>query len=111
MRLTLADWLVIALYFLFNLAVGLYYKSRASQNTAEFFLSGRNVPWWLAVTSVEAITIAGRTGVVVTGLAAPNAIAAPSMWGVLLTSRMLPVFSDARLWRESGVMIDIEIAE
>ena len=44
MRLTLADWLVVALYFLFNIGVGLYYKRRASRDTAEFFLSGRNVP-------------------------------------------------------------------
>src|SRR5437016_3651532 len=36
MRLTFADWSVVALYFLFNLGVGLYYKSRASRSTAEF---------------------------------------------------------------------------
>src|SRR5216110_2200167 len=70
MRLTLADWSVVALYFLFNIAVGLYYKSRASRDTAEFFLSGRNVPWWLAGTSMVATTFAADTPLVVTGLAA-----------------------------------------
>jgi len=111
MRLTLADWLVIALYFLFNIAVGLYYKSRASQNTAEYFLSGRNVPWWLAGTSMVATTFAADTPLVVTGLVAQNGIAGNWLWWNLLASGMLTVFFYARLWRRSGVMTDIEFAE
>ena len=111
MRLTLADWLVIALYFLFNVAVGLYYKSRASQNTAEFFLSGRNVPWWLAGTSMVATTFAADTPLVVTGLVARNGIAGNWLWWNLLASGMLTVFFYARLWRRAGVMTDIEFSE
>src|SRR5207244_3386431 len=111
MRLTLADWVVVALYFLFNIAVGLYYKSRASQNTAEFFLSGRNVPWWLAGTSMVATTFAADTPLVVTGLVAQNGIAGNWLWWNLLASGMLTVFFYARLWRRSGVMSDIEFAE
>src|SRR5438093_499614 len=111
MRLTLADWVVVALYFPFNIAVGLYYKSRASQNTAEFFLSGRNVPWWLAGTSMVATTFAADTPLVVTGLVAQNGIAGNWLWWNLLASGMLTVFFYARLWRRSGVMTDIEFAE
>src|SRR6266481_2697921 len=111
MRLTLADWLVIALYFLFNIAVGLYYKSRASQNTAEYFLSGRNVPWWLAGTSMVATTFAADTPLVVTGLVAQNGIAGNWIWWSFLMSGMLTVFFYARLWRRAGVMTDIEFAE
>jgi len=44
MNLTLLDWTVIALYFLFNLGIGLYYARRARGSTSEFFLSGRDVP-------------------------------------------------------------------
>src|SRR5439155_1469208 len=86
MRLTLADWSVVALYFLFNIAVGLYYKSRASRDTAEFFLSGRNVPWWLAGTSMVATTFAADTPLVVTGLVARNGIAGNWLWWNLLVS-------------------------
>src|SRR6266567_650838 len=111
MRLTLADWSVVALYFLFNIAVGLYYKSRASQNTAEFFLSGRNVPWWLAGTSMVATTFAADTPLVVTGLVAKNGIAGNWLWWNLLASGMLTVFFYARLWRRAGVMTDIEFSE
>src|SRR2546421_8927708 len=111
MRLTLADWVVVALYFLFNIAVGLYYKSRASQNTAEFFLSGRNVPWWLAGTSMVATTFAADTPLVVTGLVARNGVAGNWLWWCFVASGMLTVFFYARLWRRAGVMTDIEFSE
>src|SRR2546429_8579976 len=111
MRLTPADWSIVALYFLFNVAVGLYYKRRAGRDTAEFFLSGRNVPWWLAGTSMVATTFAADTPLVVTGLVAQNGIAGNWLWWNLLASGMLTVFSYPRLWRRSGVMTDIEFAE
>jgi len=111
MRLTLADWLVVALYFLFNIGVGLYYKRRASRDTAEFFLSGRNVPWWLAGTSMVATTFAADTPLAVTGFVAKNGIAGNWLWWNMLASGMLTVFFYARLWRRSGVMTDIEFAE
>src|SRR5213083_105883 len=111
MRLTPADWSIVALYFLFNVAVGLYYKRRASRDTAEFFLSGRNVPWWLAGTSMVATTFAADTPLVVTGLVAKNGIAGNWLWWNLLASGMLTVFFYARLWRRAGVMTDIEFSE
>src|SRR3989449_3508409 len=102
MRLTLADWVVVALYFLFNVAVGLYYKSRASQNTAEFFLSGRSVPWWLAGTSMVATTFAADTPLVVTGLVAQNGIAGNWLWWNLLASGMLTDRKSTRLNSSHG---------
>src|SRR5437773_4413632 len=111
MRLTLADWLVVALYFLFNVGVGLYYKRRAGRDTAEYFLSGRNVPWWLAGTSMVATTFAADTPLVVTGLVARNGVAGNWLWWNLLASGMLTVFFYARLWRRAGVMTDIECPE
>src|SRR5213596_3031301 len=111
MRLTLADWSIVALYFLFNVAVGLYYKRRAGRDTAEFFLSGRNVPWWLAGTSMVATTFAADTPLAVTGLVARNGIAGNWLWWCFVASGMMTVFFYARLWRRSGVMTDIEFSE
>src|SRR6266536_4629029 len=111
MRLTLADWFVVALYFLFNIAVGLYYKRRASQNTAEFFLSGRNVPWWLAGTSMVATTFAADTPLVVTGLTVKYGIAGNWLWWSFVMSGMLTAVLYARLWRRAGIMTDAEFAE
>ena len=111
MRLTLVDWSVVALYFLFNLAIGFYYKSRAGSNINEFFLSGRNVPWWLAGTSMVATTFAADTPLAVTGMVAMGGIAGNWLWWCFLASGMMTVFFYARLWRRSGVMTDIEFSE
>src|SRR6058998_2587054 len=111
MRLTLADWLVVALYFLFNVGVGLYYKRRAGRDTAEYFLSGRNVPWWLAGTSMVATTFAADTPLLVTGMVARYGIAGNWLWWNMAASGMLTVFVYARLWRRAGVMTDVEFAE
>ncbi|HTS78536.1 MAG TPA: sodium:solute symporter family protein [Bryobacteraceae bacterium] len=111
MRLTPLDWSVVALYFLFNLAIGLYYRSRAGKSVSEFFLSGRDVPWWLAGTSMVATTFAADTPLAVTGMVAVGGIAGNWLWWCFVASGMLTVFFYARLWRRSGVMTDIEFCE
>jgi len=110
-QLTSVDWLVVALYFLFNLAIGFYYKSRAGKNVTEFFLSGRNVPWWLAGTSMVATTFAADTPLAVTGLVYKYGISGNWLWWSLLLSGMMTVFLFARLWRRSGLLTDAQFAE
>ena len=111
MTLSILDWSVIAAYFLFNLGIGIYYARRATGSTSEFFLSGRNVPWWLAGTSMVATTFAADTPLAVTGFVANNGIAGNWLWWNMVMSGMLTVFLYARLWRRAGVMTDIEFAE
>ena len=111
MTLSLLDWSVIAAYFLFNLGIGIYYARKARGSTTEFFLSGRNVPWWLAGTSMVATTFAADTPLAVTGFVARNGIAGNWLWWNFVMSGMLTVFLYARLWRRAGVMTDIEFAE
>ena len=111
MRLDALDWSIIALYFAFNVAIGLYYKRRAGRDMAEYFVSGRNVPWWLAGTSMVATTFAADTPLAVTGMVARNGVAGNWLWWNFVASGMLTVFLYARLWRRSGVMTDVEFAE
>src|SRR6201991_3752335 len=111
MKLNLLDWIVIAAYFAFNLGIGVYYARRARGSTTEFFLSGRDVPWWLAGTSMVATTFAADTPLVVTGLVAANGIAGNWLWWNFVMSGILTVFLYARLWRRAGVMTDVEFAE
>jgi Na+/proline symporter len=110
-RLTVVDWAVVAAYFAFNLAIGFYYKGRAGSSVSEFFLSGRNVPWWLAGTSMVATTFAADTPLAVTGMVAVGGIAGNWLWWCFVASGMMTVFFYARLWRRSGVMTDIEFCE
>ncbi len=109
--LTSLDWLVIALYFAVNLAIGFFYMKRASGDIGEFFLSGRSVTWWLAGTSMVATTFAADTPLVVTGLIYTQGITGNWLWWSFLLSGMLTVFFFAPLWRRARVLTDMEFAE
>ncbi len=111
MQLNYIDFIVIALYFLFNLGVGFYLRKRATQSVSDFFISGRNVSWWLAGTSMVATTFAADTPLVVSGLVARNGIAGNWIWWSMAFSGILTVFFYAKLWRRAGVLTDVEFAE
>src|ERR1700720_3326944 len=111
MALTLTDWIVIGVYLALNLLISLYYRRRSSGSTEEFFVSGRNVSWWLAGTSMVATTFAADTPLVVTGLVYTQGIAGNWLWWAFLLSGMMTVFLFARLWRRSGLLTDVQFAE
>lgn len=111
MALGLIDWAIIAGYFLISLAIGLYYSSRAGKDVSEYFLSGRDLPWWLAGTSMVATTFAADTPLAVAGLVARNGVAGNWIWWNAALGSMLTVFFFARLWRRAGIMTDVEFAE
>ncbi|HZO99413.1 MAG TPA: sodium:proline symporter, partial [Terriglobia bacterium] len=111
MKLTLLDWIVVAGYFVLNLAIGLYYRKKASASTSDFFVSGREVTWWLAGTSMVATTFAADTPLAVTGLVARQGIAGNWLWWSLLFNGMMTVFFYARLWRRAEIITDAELVE
>ena len=111
MPLTATDWIVVAAYLLLNLLISLYYRRRSSGSTEEFFVSGRNVSWWLAGTSMVATTFAADTPLLVTGLVAKNGIAGNWLWWSLCLSGMMTVFFFARYWRRSEIITDVEFVE
>jgi solute:Na+ symporter, SSS family len=111
MNLSALDWAIVAAYFAFSTIVGLVFTKRGGESLDEFFLSGRDVPWWLAGTSMVATTFAADTPLLVTGLVANHGVAGNWLWWNMVMSGMLTVFFFARLWRRAGVMTDVEFAE
>ena len=111
MRLTAVDWAIVAAYFTLSTGIGFYFTKRGGESLSEYFLSGRDVPWWLAGASMVATTFAADTPLVVTGLVVANGVAGNWLWWDFLMSGMLTVFFFARLWRRAGVMTDVEFAE
>jgi Na+/proline symporter len=111
MPLTLTDWLVIVGYLLANLLIGIYYRRRASGNTEEFFISGRDVSWWLAGTSMVATTFAADTPLLVCGLVARQGIAGNWIWWGSCVGGMLTVFFFARYWRRAEILTDVQLVE
>ena len=111
MNLSLIDWAIVVAYFALSMGIGLFFTKKGGESIEEYFLSGRNVPWWLAGASMVATTFAADTPLVVTGLVAANGVAGNWLWWNMLMSGMLTVFFFARLWRRAGVMTDVEFAE
>ncbi|HEX3073708.1 MAG TPA: sodium:proline symporter, partial [Ignavibacteriales bacterium] len=105
------DWTVIALYFVVIFAVAIYYARKAGKDTSSFFLSGRNMPWWLAGTAMVATTFAADTPLAVTELVAKNGIAGNWLWWNMAIGSMLTVFFFAKLWRRAGILTDVEFVE
>jgi len=103
------DWLIVALYMVLSLAIGLYFTRRASSSLSEFFLSGRNLPWWLAGTSMVAATFSSDTPLYVTGLVREHGVYENWQWWCFIFSGMLSVYFFARLWRRLGVLTDVEL--
>ena len=105
------DWAIVAAYFALSIGFGLYFTRRGGESLDQYFLSGRQVPWWLAGTAMVATTFAADTPLVVTGLVATKGVAGNWLWWNFVMSGMLTVFFFARLWRRARVMTDVELAE
>jgi Na+/proline symporter len=110
-KLSTTDYAVIVAFFAVNLGIGLYYARRGGKSVSEFFLSGRNVPWWLAGVSMVATTFAVDTPLAVTGFVNQHGIAGNWVWWSSVMSGILTVFFFAKLWRRSGVLTDVEFIE
>ena len=111
MNFTLLDWTAIVGYLAITLFLGLYFRGRSGKSVDDYFVSGRNVSWWLAGTSMVATTFAADTPLVVTGLVYTQGVAGNWLWWAFLLSGMMTVFLFARLWRRSGLLTDVQFAE
>ncbi len=111
MNLTNLDWGIIAVYFLFVLVIGMIVSRKAGSSVSEFFLSGRNMPWWLLGVSMVATTFSADTPNLVTNFVRENGVAGNWDWWAFLLTGMLTVFVYAKLWRRSKVLTDVEFYE
>ena len=111
MQLNGIDWSIIGAFLLASLAIGFTVSRRAGGNAESFFLSGRNMPWWLLGTSMVATTFSTDTPNLVTDIVRTNGVSGNWVWWAFLLTGMLTAFVYARLWRRSQVMTDLEFYE
>lgn len=111
MKLTLLDYAIIVIFFIISLLIGIRASKSAGKNSSEFFLSGRNMPWWLLGVSMVATTFAADTPGLVTELVRKNGVSGNWVWWAMLLTGMLTVFFYAKLWRKSGITTDLEFYE
>ena len=111
MALQMIDWLIVVGFFAVILLVGVLVAKRAGKSSAEFFLGGRSMPWWLLGVSMVATTFSTDTPNLVTDIVRNNGVSGNWVWWAFLLTGMLTVFVYAKLWRRSAVMTDVEFYE
>lgn len=109
--LTYIDWIIIAAYLVFSLLVGLWYRKQAGNSMSDFFLGGRNLPWYMAGISLAATTFAADTPLAVTELVGNGGISGNWLWWNALMGGMLTVFFFAHLWRRANILTEVEFIE
>ena len=111
MQISGLDWTIIATFFSITLFIGIYVSKKAGTSSNEFFLSGRNMPWWLLGISMVATTFSTDTPNLVTDIVRNNGVSGNWVWWAFLITGLLTVFVYAKLWRKSNVNTDIEFYE
>ena len=111
MVLQAVDWVFVLGFFIFSLIIGLAVSKRAGSSASEFFLSGRNMPWWLLGVSMVATTFSTDTPNLVTDIVRQNGVSGNWVWWAFCLTAMLTVFVYAKLWRRSQVVTDLEFYE
>lgn len=111
MNLQTIDYSIIIGFFILSLIIGIWVSKTSGKNTKEYFLSGRNMPWWLLGVSMVATTFAADTPGLVTELVRIDGVAGNWVWWAFLLTGMLTVIFYAKLWRKSGITTDLEFYE
>ncbi len=109
--MTVLDWSIIGVFFVIVIGIGLWQSRQAGKSSADFFLGGRGMPWWLLGISMVACTFSADTPNLVCGLVREGGVAMNWFWWAFLITGMVTVFIYAKLWRRSGVMTDLEFYE
>jgi len=110
-KLVWIDWTIIATILTLSLAIGVLVSRRAGASSSSFFLSGRNMPWWLLGASMVATTFSTDTPNLVTEIVRTQGVSGNWIWWAFLITGMFTCFLYARLWRRSGAMTDLEFYE
>ena len=105
------DYAIIIGFFATTLIVGLLVAKKSGKSSSEYFLSGRNMPWWLLGISMVATTFSTDTPNLVTDIVRNQGVSGNWVWWAFLITGLLTVFVYAKLWRKSEVNTDIEFYE
>ncbi|MDF1672000.1 MAG: Na+:solute symporter [Vicingaceae bacterium] len=111
MILELTDWIIVAVFLGITLYIGLKFKNKASGSLTDFFLAGRNLPWYIAGISMVATTFAADTPLWVAEVIKKNGISGNWLWWNMLIGGMLTTFFFAKMWRKANVLTELEFLE
>ncbi|MGK7883463.1 MAG: sodium:solute symporter family protein [Crocosphaera sp.] len=116
----LIDWIIILIYLFGTMALGLLLSHRETEtydqddepkSLVNNLLAGRNLPWWLAGTSMAATTFSIDTPLYICGVVASRGIAGNWEWWSFGIAHIVLIYVFAGLWRRSEMVTDAELTE
>ncbi|MGB5593092.1 MAG: sodium:solute symporter family protein [Crocosphaera sp.] len=118
----LIDWIIILIYLFATMALGLLLSHRETEtydteedeepkSLVNSLLAGRNLPWWLAGTSMAATTFSIDTPLYICGVVASRGIAGNWEWWSFGVAHIVLIYVFAGLWRRSEMVTDAELTE
>lgn len=105
------DIFILIIFLLFTLIIGLYFSRKAKKNTNDFFLSSRNLSWWLAGTSMVAASFSSDTPLAVVEFVYKNGIYGNWYWWSFAIQGLMVTFLFSKLWRRAEILTDVEFFE
>ena len=101
------DIAIVVAFLVSVIGIGVAGMRRSSKSAESFFLSGRNMPWWLLGVSMVACTFSCDTPNLITDIVRNHGVAGNWVWWAFLLTGLLTAFVDAKLWRRSGLSTDL----
>jgi len=105
------DLIIISLYLLLSISIGIYFKKQSQNNISSYFVSERNLPWWLLGTSMVATTLSIDTPIVIISWIRDPGIWKNWFWWSFLFTHCLVIFFFSRYWRRANVITDNQLIE
>jgi len=110
-NLAYLDWIVVIFFLTLFVFIGIRFRGKAGSSLTDFFLGGRNLPWYIAGVSMVATTFAADTPLWVTEKIAQHGVSGNWLWWNMLIGGMLTTFFFARLWRRAEIITELEFLE
>ncbi len=111
MDLGFTDWTVISLFVLIIFLIGFRFRKSSCNSIHDFFLGGRNLPWYVAGLSMAATVFAIDGPAIITGVVSQKGISGNWMWWSLLIGGTFTTFFLANLWRRANILTEFEFIE
>ena len=111
MVFTFSDWLIVLAYIACVVAIGVIMTRSAGKNIEQFFVSGRNLRWWLIAASMVAAAFSSDTPLMVTNLVRRLGVSGAWYYWNGILGGLLSALVFAPFWRRSMVVTDAEFRE
>ena len=110
-RMDYTDWSIVFIFIALAIFSRFITARSSRENTTDFFLSGKNLPWWLLGISMASAGFSCDTPNLITAIVRRQGIEGNWVWLVFLITGMTTVFIYSRLWQRAETINDLDFYE